>query len=61
MKKGYEEVHVPAVRSVPSSDEKLVPISDLPEWTHPAFEGTDFKILYYSVLFVLLIDVILNV
>lgn len=42
MKKGYEEVHVPAIRSIPSSDEKLIPIADLPEWTHNAFEGTYF-------------------
>eukprot|EP00979_Chaetoceros_neogracilis_P011401 scaffold2802_cov276-Chaetoceros_neogracile.AAC.6 len=41
MKKGYEEVHVPAVRSVMSKDEKLVPIKDLPEWTHDAFKGMD--------------------
>lgn len=39
MKPGYEEVHVPAVRSVAPPDEKLVPISDLPEWTHDAFKG----------------------
>jgi|AntRauTorckE5430_2_1112549.scaffolds.fasta_scaffold00836_2 pre-mRNA-splicing helicase BRR2 len=41
MKKGYEEVHVPAVRSAMSKDEKLVPIKDLPEWTHDAFKGMD--------------------
>ena len=41
MKKGYEEVHVPAVRSVVSSDEVLVPITDLPDWTHDAFKGMD--------------------
>lgn len=39
MKKGYEEVHIPAVRHIPSADEKLIPIVDLPEWTHDAFEG----------------------
>ena len=39
-KKGYEEVHVPAVKAPPfSSSEKLIPISDLPDWTHPAFAG----------------------
>ena len=42
MKKGYEEVHVPAVRSVIPQDEKLVPISDLPPWTHPALKGEFF-------------------
>jgi hypothetical protein len=41
MKKGYEEVHVPAVRSVISKDEKLVPIQDLPAWTHDAFKGME--------------------
>jgi pre-mRNA-splicing helicase BRR2 len=39
MKKGYEEVHVPAVRSVISKDEELVKIKDLPTWTHAAFHG----------------------
>jgi len=39
MKKGYEEVHVPAVRSIIPKGEKLVPISELPEWTHSAFKG----------------------
>jgi pre-mRNA-splicing helicase BRR2 len=39
MKKGYEEVHVPAVQRRPHDDEKLVPIADLPEWTHAAFAG----------------------
>jgi len=41
MKKGYEEVHVPAVRSVISKDEKLVPIKDLPAWTHDSFKGME--------------------
>lgn len=41
MKKGYEEVHVPAVKSMPSKDEKLVAIKELPEWTHAAFKGMD--------------------
>jgi pre-mRNA-splicing helicase BRR2 len=39
MKPGYEEVHVPAVRSVAPPGEKLVPIADLPEWTRDAFKG----------------------
>lgn len=39
MKKGYEEVHVPAVRSVIPRDERLIPIKELPEWTHAAFGG----------------------
>jgi pre-mRNA-splicing helicase BRR2 len=38
-KKGYEEVHVPAVQSIPNKDELLVPIKDLPKWTHAAFKG----------------------
>ena len=41
MKKGYEEVHVPAVRSVVPKDEQLVSIQSLPDWTHPAFAGMD--------------------
>ena len=41
MKKGYEEVHVPAVRSVIPSDEKLIGISELPEWTQKAFKNMD--------------------
>lgn len=39
MKKGYEEVHVPAVRSVIPKDERLIPIKELPDWTHAAFPG----------------------
>lgn len=38
-KKGYEEVHVPAVRAIISSKEKLTQINDLPTWAQPAFEG----------------------
>jgi pre-mRNA-splicing helicase BRR2 len=38
-KKGYEEVHVPAIRPVIPASEKLVQISDLPEWAQPAFPG----------------------
>ena len=41
MKKGYEEVHVPAVRSVIPKNEKLIAIEDLPKWTHLAFKGMD--------------------
>jgi pre-mRNA-splicing helicase BRR2 len=36
-KKGYEEVHVPALRPVIPPNERLTEIADLPEWTHPAF------------------------
>jgi pre-mRNA-splicing helicase BRR2 len=39
MKKGYEEVHVPAVRSIIPKDEKLVSIKDLPPWCQQAFPG----------------------
>lgn len=38
-KKGYEEVHVPALRPVIPPNERLVDIADLPEWMHPAFGG----------------------
>ncbi len=41
MKKGYEEVHVPAVRSTISKEEKLIPIKTLPAWTHDAFKGME--------------------
>lgn len=37
-KKGYEEVHVPAVKHVPVEGETLVPIEDLPKWAQPAFK-----------------------
>eukprot|EP00611_Tribonema_gayanum_P026985 TRINITY_DN6549_c0_g3_i1.p1 TRINITY_DN6549_c0_g3~~TRINITY_DN6549_c0_g3_i1.p1 ORF type:complete len:2065 (-),score=717.17 TRINITY_DN6549_c0_g3_i1:1631-7681(-) len=40
-KKGYEEVHVPALRHVAPEGELLVPIADLPAWTQPAFTGMD--------------------
>ncbi|KAJ3086392.1 DEIH-box ATPase, partial [Quaeritorhiza haematococci] len=39
-KKGYEEVHVPAPKSKPlSDDEKLVPITSLPKWAQKGFSG----------------------
>jgi len=38
-KKGYEEVHVPAIRPVISSSERLMEIVDLPKWAQPAFPG----------------------
>lgn len=38
-KKGYEEVHVPAVRPVISSTERLTDITELPVWSQPAFSG----------------------
>ena len=41
MKQGYEEVHVPATRSIISKDEKLIPIETLPPWTHDAFRGME--------------------
>jgi len=36
-KKGYDEVYVPAIRHKPLTADKLIPIKDLPEWTHKAF------------------------
>ncbi|KAK6638558.1 DEIH-box ATPase [Polyplax serrata] len=43
-RKGYEEVHVPALKSKPfGADEVLVPIEKLPKYVQPAFEG--FKTL----------------
>lgn len=39
-KKGYEEVHVPALKPKPfAENEKLVGIKDLPDWAQPAFGG----------------------
>uniref|UniRef100_A0A914ZLT1 U5 small nuclear ribonucleoprotein 200 kDa helicase n=1 Tax=Parascaris univalens TaxID=6257 RepID=A0A914ZLT1_PARUN len=43
-KKSYEEVHVPALKPKPFEEgERLIPISDLPKYAQPAFEG--FKTL----------------
>ena len=36
-KQGYDEISVPAIRHLPKSDEVLIPISKLPQWTHAAF------------------------
>mmetsp|Transcript_7976 Transcript_7976/g.22253 ORF Transcript_7976/g.22253 Transcript_7976/m.22253 type:complete len:1913 (+) Transcript_7976:252-5990(+) len=41
MKKGYEEVHVPAVKSIIPADERLIPVRELPTWTHDAFKGME--------------------
>lgn len=39
-RKGYEEVHVPALKPKPfEADETLVPIENLPKYVQPAFEG----------------------
>ncbi|XP_009787289.1 DExH-box ATP-dependent RNA helicase DExH12-like [Nicotiana tabacum] len=39
-KKGYEEVHVPALKPKPlAAGEELVKISSIPEWAQPAFSG----------------------
>ena len=38
--KGYEEIHVPALKPKAfDPNEKLVKISDMPEWAQPAFKG----------------------
>ncbi|KAL4388243.1 hypothetical protein GQ457_09G026150 [Hibiscus cannabinus] len=38
--KGYEEVHVPALKAKPlDSNERLVKISEMPDWAQPAFKG----------------------
>ncbi|OMO90989.1 hypothetical protein COLO4_18725 [Corchorus olitorius] len=40
LSKGYEEVHVPAQKPKPlEPNEKLVKISEMPEWAQPAFKG----------------------
>ena len=39
-KKGYEEVHIPALKPKAFADnETLRPIEELPSWAHPAFKG----------------------
>lgn len=39
-KKGYEEVHVPALKPKPFGEkEELVKIETMPEWAQPAFQG----------------------
>jgi replicative superfamily II helicase len=39
-KKGYEEVHVPALKArPPAAGEREIPIAELPPWTHAAFKG----------------------
>ncbi|KAK6148524.1 hypothetical protein DH2020_019436 [Rehmannia glutinosa] len=39
-RKGYEEVHVPALKPMPlAAGEQLVKISDMPDWAQPAFRG----------------------
>ncbi|XP_043468910.1 putative U5 small nuclear ribonucleoprotein 200 kDa helicase [Leptopilina heterotoma] len=43
-RKGYEEVHVPALKPKPfGENEKLVPVDQLPKYVQPAFDG--FKTL----------------
>ncbi|KAK7849541.1 dexh-box atp-dependent rna helicase dexh12 [Quercus suber] len=38
--KGYEEIHVPALKPKPfDPNEKLIKISDMPDWAQPAFKG----------------------
>lgn len=39
-KKGYEEITIPGVKPPPFlGDERLIPISELPEWAQPGFSG----------------------
>jgi len=38
-KKGYEEVHVPAIKPIVPPGEKLVEVSELPAWAQEAFPG----------------------
>ncbi len=39
--KGFEEVIVPPLKSRPIEPGELVPITNLPAWSHPAFKGFD--------------------
>ena len=36
-KQGYDEIYVPKIQHRPKADETLIPISNLPQWTHAAF------------------------
>ena len=38
-KKGYEEIHVPAPKSMSVVTGELMPITDLPEWARQGFPG----------------------
>eukprot|EP01039_Chlorochromonas_danica_P004415 gene4415-4836_t len=38
-KKGFEEVHVPALKPAVVEGEKLEQVTDLPDWMQPVFEG----------------------
>ena len=38
-KKGYDEVHVPAVEAVRVEGERLVELKELPDWAQLAFKG----------------------
>ncbi|KAK8792756.1 hypothetical protein WA158_004920 [Blastocystis sp. Blastoise] len=40
-KKGYEEVHVPAIERKQFAEDTLVKIKSLPDWAQPAFKGMD--------------------
>lgn len=39
LKKGYEEIHVPAPKKKDQDPSEIVPISSLPEWAQAAFPG----------------------
>ncbi|CAL0326436.1 unnamed protein product [Lupinus luteus] len=40
LSKGYEEIHVPALKAKPlGDDEKLIKIASMPDWAQPAFKG----------------------
>ena len=42
MSRRYDEVHIPAPKMPEfAATERLIPIKDLPEWTHPAFAGME--------------------
>jgi pre-mRNA-splicing helicase BRR2 len=36
-RKGYEEIHVPALKQKPVAEGEIVPVTALPEWARPAF------------------------
>ena len=38
-KKGYEEIHIPALKKQPVVESEIVQTSELPSWAHKAFDG----------------------
>jgi hypothetical protein len=50
-KKEYEEIHVPAPKSMPVVTGELMPITDLPEWARQGFPGLKTLNFFQSKLY----------